>query len=406
MKKIYFTILIFFLPILVLGLEYPKINSKMVEIYDINDDKILYEIDANEKASIASLTKIATTITAIENIKDLDEEVTITNEILKTVRWDASIAGLKVGDKVTYRDLLYASILPSGADATNSLAILSSESIENFVKKMNELATRIGLKHTHFINTTGLDDKEHYSTADDIRKLLLYSLKNPLFKEIYTTRNYSLSNGLNVKSTLYAYTRNANIDISKIKGSKTGFTLDAGYCLSSLSEINGHEMIIIVLKATNTNGKYYNIVDSVELINFLLTNYKNEILVNENEIIKNIPVYLSNIDNYEIKASKSITKYLPSDFKKDDFKIEYTGLEELNFKNKIGTKIGTIKYYFENELLLEEDVILNIKIKMNLKKIIKEYYYILITIVIIIILIPVLISKKNKLNKKRTIKYS
>ena len=401
MKKTWFILVIFFLPVIVLGLEYPKVNSKRVEIYDINDDKILYEIDSSEKASIASLTKIATTITAIESIENLDEEVTITSEILNTVSWEASIAGLKVGDKVTYRDLLYASILPSGADATNSLAILSSGSIDNFVQKMNELVQKIGLKNTHFVNTTGLDNKEHYSTADDMRKLLLYALKNPIFKEIYTTRDYILSNGLKVKSTLYTYTRNNNIDISKIKGSKTGFTLDAGYCLSSLSNINGHDVIIIVLKAENTNGKYYNIVDTVEFINFLLNNYKDEVLVKKDELIKNIPVYLSNIDTYEIKASKDIMKYLPSDYDKGGIKVEYEGLEELKFTNRKDSKIGTVKYYFEEELLYQEDVVLNTSLKMNVKKVIKKYYYVLIIIIFIIILMPVLIIRKNKKRNKK-----
>ena len=200
MKKYYILIFIFlFIPLYVTGLEFPKTNSKIVEIYDLNDQKVLYEVGNKDKISIASLTKIATTITAIENIKNLDEKVTITRDMLNTVSSVASVAGLKVGDKVTYRDLLYASMLPSGADATNSLAILSSGSIDNFVNKMNELVKRIGLDNTHFVNVTGLDTEGHYSTVEEVRKLLEYSLKNDLFKTIYTTRDYTLTNGLNVK---------------------------------------------------------------------------------------------------------------------------------------------------------------------------------------------------------------
>ena len=92
-------------------------------------------------------------------------------------------------------DLLYASMLPSGADATNSIAILSSGSIESFVEKMNLLVNKLGLTNTHFVNVTGLDINNHYSSADDIRKLLAYSLKNDTFKKIYTTSEYKLSNG-------------------------------------------------------------------------------------------------------------------------------------------------------------------------------------------------------------------
>ena len=98
MKKIVLFMLLF-IPFSVFALEYPSVDSKYVEIYDVTDGKVLYEKNSKEKISIASLTKIATTITAIETIDNLDKHVTITKDILSTVRWDASIAGLKDGDQ-------------------------------------------------------------------------------------------------------------------------------------------------------------------------------------------------------------------------------------------------------------------------------------------------------------------
>ena len=201
MKRI-FIILILFFPIIVNALDFPETYSDSLIIYDLTDDNIIYSVSENSKRSIASLTKIATTITAILNIKDLSEKVTITKEILDTVRWDASRAGLKVGDIVTYEDLLYASILPSGADATNALAISLFDSIDNMVFKMNELARSLNMNDTSFVNTTGLDAENHYSTANDVLTLLKYALNNKLFKKIYTTKEYTLTNGLVVKSTI------------------------------------------------------------------------------------------------------------------------------------------------------------------------------------------------------------
>ena len=399
MKKIYSLIitLLILLPINVFSLDYPSINSKIVEVYDINDDKVLYEVDSNKQTSIASLTKIATTITAIENIKNLDEQVTITSNILSTVSSDASKAGLKVGDKVTYRDLLYASMLPSGADATNSIAILSSGSIDNFVAKMNELAKKLKLENTHFVNVTGLDKDGHYSSADDVRKLLNYALKNELFRQIYTTKEYTLSNGLKVKSTVNdKYGKNN--DVSKIIGSKTGFTGNAGYCLSSLSNINGHEMLIIVLNASHIGNNYYNIVDTVDLINFMNESYKDETLVKKGQLIKKIPVTLSKIDNYKILSTKNVKKYLPKDYDIKNFKIEYKGLNTLSFSNKKGEKIGSVKYYYEGKLIDKEDVILNKEIKMDIIKVLKKYYYIIIGVILII---AGLITYKIKTKKKK-----
>ena len=397
-RKLLILIVILIIPSWVSALEYPKLNSKVVEVYDYTDNKVLYEVDSNKKSSIASLTKIATTITAIENIKNLDEEVVISREILNTVSWDASVAGLKVGDKVTYRDLLYASILPSGADATNAIAILSSGSIDNYVKKMNELVNKIGLKNTHFVNVTGFDDDNHYSTADDCRKLLEYALKNKLFRDVYSTNKYTLSNGLVVKSTIYKYNKKG-VNTSKIIGSKTGYTGNAGYCFSSLSNLNGHEFITIVLDAEKSGD---NLLDTISLLDFIADNYRKELLIKKDEIIKKIPIKLSNIDYYEIKTESDVEKFLPSDFNKNDFKTKYTGLKELSYKNKKGDKIGKIKYYFGDELFYEEDVILDIDINFSIKKFITVYWYIVVIFVLIVFLFIAkkLFRKKQKKKKK------
>ena len=404
MKKLLFLICLL-IPITTLALEYPSVNSKVVDIYDLNDKKVLYEVNSNEVVSIASLTKIATTITAIESIENLDEEVIITNDILRTVSWEASKAGLRAGDKLTYRDLLYASILPSGADATHALAILTSGDIGSFVNKMNDLASRIGLEHTHFVNVTGLDDKDHYSTADDVRKLLEYSLANPTFKEIFTTKMYEMTNGKLVKSTLYKYDATDEV-LEKITGSKTGFTQNAGYCLSSLTTINGHEMIILVLNAQIGGPVFNNVVDTMTLINFLNNNYKDEVLLEKDKLIKIIPVKLSKINNYIVYSDKELVKFLPSDYDIKKLTIEYDGLEELSYKNKKGDKIGTVSYSYDNELLYKQDVILDTQIEISYKKVIKKYYLVIIGLVVFILIILLLfivrfIKKKKKRNKKR-----
>ena len=378
MKK-YLLLFILLIPFCVNALEYPKTNSKIVEVYDLDDSKVLYEQNSKNVASIASLTKIVTTIVAIENIKDLDEQVVITKEILNTVDPVASTAKLKVGDKLTYRDLLYASILPSGADATNALGILSSGSIDNFVKKMNELVKKLKLKNTHFVNTTGLDDKAHYSTADDITKVLAYALKNSKFKKVFTTYEYKMTNGNVVKASVKKY----KADPKKIKGSKTGFTGDAGYCLATLTKVSGHDIVIVVLKAEK--GKH--VVDTTNLIDFMNENYKEEILVKKNKLIKTIKVELSKEEEYKVYSDKDVKKYLPSDYDKNKIKIKYEGLRKLSYKNKKGSHIGTIKYYYDNEILYKQDVKLYKNLKVSLKKWFKKNYYLVIIPVVIILLI-------------------
>lgn len=398
MKKILYLIILL-IPFGVTALNYPELHYEKAIIYDITDDEILFSKKSDEKSSIASLTKIMTTITAIENINDFNKYVTYTEEMSSQVRWDASVAGLKVGNQVTYNDLLYASILPSGADATTALAISTSGNINNFVKKMNDTAVKIGMTNSHFVNVTGLDAEGHYSTAEDILKLLKYSLQNEKFKSIYTTKSYTLSNGLFVRSTIYAYKGNTK----KILGSKTGFTLDAGRCISAYFTSSDHEMLLITLGAS-PDYKTIHITDALELINFIDDNYHYQNIIEENQVIKTIPVKNSKIDSYEIVEHKSISKYLPDDYDKNLIRIEYNGLEELSFTNKENSKIGEASYYYNDILLEKKDIYLEQELKLDIIKLLLFYKYIvLIAIAIILFILISIIRRKKKLtkNKKR-----
>ncbi len=398
-KSLMFIIILILFPLSVCALEYPKINSKIVEVYDLTDDKVLYEVGSNKKVSIASLTKIATVITAIENIKDLDEKVTITSEILNAVNWQLKRTGLKSGEVLTYRELLYATMLNSGADSAESVAVLSSGSIENFVKKMNNLVDKLGLKKTHFVNVTGLDAEGHNSSATEVRKLLVYALKNKTFREIFGAKTYTLSNGIKVKASMFNY--GVSEEISKIiLGSKTGITGQAGYCLATLSKINGHEIIIITLNASS--GMH--VKDTVKLIDFISKNYKEQEIISERAFVKNIPVNLSDIDNYEIASTKTVTKFVPSDFDKTQIKIEYDGVNELNYSNKNEDNLGTIKYYLGDSLLLEENVILNKDLKLSYSKLLNKYKYFIIVIFIFLLFFVNIIDKRLKRKRRKRVK--
>lgn len=273
MKKLVLFLVCFF-PISVWALEISNLNSEAVIVYDVDRNEIIFEQNSREEASIASLTKIMTVITAIENIENIDVTVTITSEMLAGIYWNASVAGLKVGDVVTYRDLLYAAILPSGADATQVLAYTVSGSVDAFVYKMNELAERIGVKNTYYVNTTGLDQDGAYSTAYDQMLILNYALENPLFKEVYTTKEYTLTNGLKVEASVNKYNRLLNLDTSKIIGSKTGNTDQAGLCMSALFYHEDHEMILITLGAERIDDLPYNLIDTLTIIDAVNQNYE------------------------------------------------------------------------------------------------------------------------------------
>ena len=388
-KLLYFCLLfVWMIPSIVFSKDL-ELSSKEYLLYDLDKNMVLYEKDSDKIVSIASLTKIMTTIVAIENIDDFNETVYITYDMLKDVPWDSSVAGLSIGDEVTYLDLLYASILPSGADATNSLAISLTGSIDNFVDMMNDKAQELNLFDTHFSNTTGYDIDNHYSTANDILKLLVYSLSNQTFKKIYTTNKYTLSNGLEIESTLSKYNNKINFNTKNIVGSKTGFTENAGLCMTSLINIENNNFIFISLDAEYEDGIAHNLIDTINVISYVSKIYE------EKNILFSIPIKYSILDYYDIYIDDSL---FISKYNKSDISYEYYGLVNLNYKNKKNDKIGHIKYYYKDKLLYEEDLYLNKDIKFSLSQYMNSNGHNLIVCILLLIFSILFLIKILKVN--------
>lgn len=400
--KIFLLLLATIIPLNANALTYPNLHYKNAIVYDMTDDKVLYDLNSTETKPMASLTKIMTIITAIEHNENPLKTIVYTQEMKNNVSWEASKVGFKVGETLTFNDLLYGAMLPSGADATVALAITTSGSIDNFVQEMNNTAKRIGMTQSNFVNVHGLDAKNHYSTAKDIQILLEYALKNETFRQLYTTKEYNLSTGQLIKSTVKKQGEPYNLDISKIIGSKTGFTGDAGLCISVLMNYKDHEIIFITLGAPSSATPYH-ISDDIELINFIENNYDNQTLVEKDSLIKEIPIINSKQELYKVTSSTEIKQFLENDYNKEKIKIEYTGKEELSYKNKKGTTIGKIKYFYEDKLIYEEEVKLNIKIEPDILKILYANKVIVITIIVSLLFTIILFndSRRGKKIKRK-----
>ncbi len=398
MKKILLLIVLLLLPVSVHCLEYPKLHYKNAIVYDLTDSKILYELKSEDKTSIASLTKIMTIITALENVEDDTKIIEYTQDIRAKVPSGTSNAGFKLGDKLTFNDLLYGAMLPSGADASTTLAIYTTGDLKSFIEKMNKLAKEIGMTKSHFANVHGLDKKDHYSTAKDISILLEYALKNEKFKEIYTTKEYKLSNGKEISSTVKRYSE--YIDTSKIIGSKTGFTQGAGLAISVLMKHENHEIIFVTIGAPTT-GESYNVLDAVNLIYFIENNYSNHEIIKENSVIKKIPVEYSKTKELTIKTESKEYKFLPNDYNKEDIKITYEGLEILSYKNEKNSKVGTVTYKYKDEIIKQYDVYVKDKLEKDNKEFIKTYKkeIIIISIISTISIILFIIIYKKVIHK-------
>ncbi len=380
------------------------IYSKSAILYNMDDDIILYEKNSEERTSIASLTKIMTCIVAIENIDNLDQKIILKSDVFTGLaEAGASVAGFRVGENVTFRDLLMGALLPSGADATRALALNISGSESEFVNLMNKKAIELGLKNTHFENTTGLESSNHYSTVKDISIILKYALKNQTFKDMYTTREYTTTSNLTFYSTLKKISNNYSFDVSNILGSKTGYTDEAGLCMSSIANYNGVNYLLVTAGADYRGNVPRQLLDAMTIYNFYSTNYGYKNIINTGDYIKTINEEYSTKEKYDITSPITISKFLNNSFNEDKIKYEYSGLDKISYKNKIGDKLGSVNIIYDDNIIDTFDVFLTETINFSLLTFLLQTKLIyLIGATIIILLIIICFFKKRKDIKKKS----
>ena len=246
-------------------LDISGINSPYAVLMQVRGGRVIGEINGDQQMYPASMTKIMTTIVAIENLKDLDQEITLTNEMFEGLyEQDATQAGFQPGETVRAIDLLYGVMLPSGAECCIALADTISGSEADFVALMNEKAAKLGMSGTNFCDTTGLHDANHYSTAKDIAVLLKYALRNDTFRTIIESPYHSTPatnihpDGITFYSTMFKNLSDTVVTDGQIMGGKTGYTGEAGHCLASFAEIDGTEYILVTGGASGTGIPHIN----------------------------------------------------------------------------------------------------------------------------------------------------
>ena len=358
-------------------------------MYNLKFNSILYKKNSDEKTSIASLTKIMSALVALDNIDDLNETITITaNDFIGTDGY--SKAGFSIGDIVTYEDLLYGVLLPSGADAINAL-VNNTLGYDDFINAMNEKTKEIGLSNTKFSNPIGKDDTNNYSTASDIAKMLKYALNNDTFKEVFTAKEYTTSNGIILKSTLMPY-KNI-LDINKIDGSKSGFTKEAGRCLASITNLNDVNYLLVVINSS-LDYNYSAVKDTLTIYDYFNDNYSYQVILDDSKIISTLPVKWSKVKSYDIAVNDEVKMYLENGTS-ENLEYEFVGIKEINKDVKFGSEIGKVKIYSNGELIYSTSAYLNSDI---------DYYPSLLSIILIIItliiLLKLILFKKRKKKRK------
>lgn len=350
----------------------PKINSRSAVVIDRKSKNIIYGKNENVKKAMASTTKIMTAMVVIQNT-NLNNIVEISKKAAGT---GGSRLGLKVGDKITVKDLLYGLLLRSGNDCAVALAEYVAGSVPEFSNLMNQNAQMLGLNNTHFVTPHGLDEEEHYTTAYELAILADYALNNKVFAQIVNTKSYTIN--INKNSKTLNNTNELLGNLNGVYGVKTGFTNGAGRCLVTSIKRGNLDVICVVLGADTKKDRTR---DSAQLIEYTFNKYE-EIDIKEkikesfekwNEINGNrINIERGESSKLELilNDKDKIFTYPIEKGTEDNINIEINA--NLNLKAPVleNSKIGKMKVYYNAKELLEIDIINTNKIN---KKRIKNY---------------------------------
>ena len=308
----------------------PSVSSPTVLVTDRRSGEVIFSRNADQRIYPASTTKVLTVLLAIEAVEHgdvyLNDAVTASESAMRDLIAEGSTAGIQPGETMTLEQLLYCAMIASANEACNIIAEHISGSIDAFVKLMNERASELGCTASHFVNTHGLPDDQHYITASDYSLIALEAARHPQFMKICGTAEY-LVPATNVSAERTLHNSNALICSDSIYGSdyvyegasgiKTGHTNAAGYCLASTASRNGLDFLVLVFGAPDSDTCF---IDSITLFDWAFGNFSYRELLKSTENIASVDIAMgSNVDYVNLRPSSSISALLPNDVDISEF---------------------------------------------------------------------------------------
>ncbi len=291
----------------------PTTHAKAAALIDVTSGRLLYSSRGDEPMLIASTTKIMTAIIAIEQ-GDLDSLVTVSS---RAAGKEGSSIYLKAGEKMKLKDMLYGLMLRSGNDAATAVAEHVGGSLEGFVFLMNAKAEEIGMSNSHFANPSGLDQKGHYASANDMAKLAAYALHDPTFRDIVSTKVKTAPNPdeewdykwVNKNKMLQLY--------EGADGVKTGYTKQALRTLVSSATRDGRQLAAVTLN----DGNDWN--DHAKLLDYGFSAYRLEQVIGKGAEVQNYPFVAASTLRYPFAAGER---------EKVELRVELYGPDSTDYK--------------------------------------------------------------------------
>ena len=323
------------------ALESSDVSAECAVLISQQTGEVIFQKNAYEHHSMASTTKIMTSLLAAQSGK-LHDEITVSKEMIQV---EGTSMGLLPGDSVSLYELIYGMLLPSGNDAANVTAYYLGGNVENFAKKMNAKAKEIGMDNTNFVTPSGLDDKNHYSTAYDMALLGRYAVNDPVFRSVCSSKKVTLSYGNPpYKRTLYNHNRLLE-SYKYAFGIKTGFTKKSGRCLVSYAEKDGTGLVAVTLNAPNDWN------DHNLMLDYGFSRLKRYVF--KPSIPQTIDVVGGNVEKCKLRCVQ----------------FEYDSSEQRNLVQKLvvdkfayapikkGDRLGEVKFYLDGKNIGSADIV-------------------------------------------------
>ena len=393
----------------------PDLTAQYAVLMDFETGKVLYNKNGFQKLYPASTTKLWTAYVVLKNVSDLSQVVTVKD--LPPI--DGSSMYLRNGESFTVKQLLDGLLVHSANDAAVVLANYVSGSVGEFVKLMNMEANAIGAKNTHFNNSNGLPDPNHYTTAYDMALMAREAMNNEIFREIVKTK--SISFPATKEYPFERYFVNTNkfltsndkinykgeeipIKYDIVDGIKTGYTDDAGKCLLSSGIKNNMRLISAVFKTEGDN--LY--LDSRTLLDYGFDNFSSKTIINKEDYISTKKIILSEQGKLVYEPKYSYKVVLPNGIKENNY-TQKVKLNKIDLPIKKGDTIGQLEVYNNKklehsiDLIAINDVNSIFEIITENKIIISIIKLIFILFVLFIILILIIVIIKKRKRRKRYI---
>ncbi len=363
MKKILLFIFFFlFIPVIVNAEDIEDLapNASSAIMIEASTGEILFQKNADEKLAPASMTKMMSLLLIFEEI---DKGNIKWDEMITTSEHASSMGGsqifLKVGEKMSALDMIKGITIASGNDATVAMSERVAGSEESFVKRMNERAKELGLKNTNFVNATGLDADNHYSSAYDMSLIAKELVKHEKVLEFSSTYEDYLRKGTSNPFWLVNTNRLVKF-YPEIDGLKTGFTNSAKYCLTATAKKDGMRLITVVMNEPDT-GKRSS--DTKKMLDYGFNIYAVKNIIDENTTIETKKVELGEVLTTEIVPKETITILSKKTDKERNITYK-TNIKRLVAPISKGEIIGTIDILEDNKKLTTVDA----TVKKDIKK--------------------------------------